>query len=374
MAERAASAVRSRSIPAWLVFSSHPHQSALSPRRNGLIVLWSLQNSHRSVAGERFAQAALTGCSRIAHGISTARGNDMDIQNVGIIGTGAMGLGIAQVCAHNGFPVTAVKATPGSWERAKTTVEKSFGRIVERGKMTADERDAAMSRITFSTDEHAVACCDLIVESVIEDIDTKKDLFRRLESICRPDALLTTNTSTLSVTAMMAVCKHRGRVAGLHFFNPAPVMKLVEIIHGFETSDETLSDLDAFCKKIGKDPVIVQDTTGFIVNRLLTPYMLNAIRMLERGTGTIESIDHAMRSGAAHPMGPFELADYIGLDVVEAMATNIFHDVRHEHHAPPHTLTRLVQLGYLGRKTGKGFYDYAQKPAVQNPALLRPVV
>ncbi len=173
----------------------------------------------------------------------------MDIQNVGIIGTGAMGLGIAQVCAHNGFPVTAVKATPGSWERAKTTVEKSFGRIVERGKMTADERDAAMSRITFSTDEHAAASCDLIIESVIEDIDTKKDLFRRLESICRPDALLTTNTSTLSVTAMMAVCKHRGRVAGLHFFNPAPVMKLVEIIHGFETSDETLSDLDAFCNR-----------------------------------------------------------------------------------------------------------------------------
>ncbi len=298
----------------------------------------------------------------------------MDIEKVGIIGTGAMGLGIAQVCAQHGFPVVAVKATPGSWERAKTTVEKSFGRIVERGKMTAEERDAAMSRITFSTDEHAVADCDLVVESVIEDIETKKDLFRRLESVCRPNALLTTNTSTLSVTAMMAVCKQRGRIAGLHFFNPASVMKLVEIIHGFETSDGTLADLEAFCKKIGKDPVIVQDTTGFIVNRLLTPYMLNAIRMLERGTGTIESIDHAMRSGAAHPMGPFELADYIGLDVVEAMAMNIFNDVRHEHHAPPHTLTRLVQLGYLGRKTGKGFYDYAQKPAVQNPALMRPVV
>ncbi len=210
--------------------------------------------------------------------------------------------------------------------------------------------------------------------SVIEDLETKKDLFRRLESICRPNTLLTTNTSTLSVTAMMAVCKQRDRVAGLHFFNPAPVMKLVEIIHAFETSEDTIQSLDAFCRHIGKDPVLVQDTTGFIVNRLLTPYMLNAIRMLERGTGTIESIDQAMKLGAAHPMGPFQLADYIGLDVVEAMAHNIFADVRHEHHAPPHTLTRLVQLGYLGMKTGKGFYDWSQKPAVQNPQLGRPVV
>ena len=234
--------------------------------------------------------------------------------------------------------------------------------------MTAEDRDATLSRISFSADEHAVADCDLVIESIIEDLETKKALFRRLEHVCNADAILTTNTSTLSVTAMMAVCKHRDRVAGLHFFNPAPVMKLVEIIHAFETSETAIRELDAFCSAIGKDPVIVQDTTGFIVNRLLTPYMLNAIRMLERGTGTIESIDHAMKAGAAHPMGPFELADYIGLDVVEAMAHNIFEDVRHERHAPPHTLTRLVQLGYLGRKTNKGFYDYSKKPAVQNPS------
>src|SRR5512132_3566514 len=200
----------------------------------------------------------------------------------------------------------------------------------------------------------AVADCDLVIESIIEDLQMKKALFQRLEHVCSADAILTTNTSTLSVTAMMAVCRHRDRVAGLHFFNPAPVMKLVEIIHAFETSETTLQELSAFCSALGKDPVIVQDTTGFIVNRLLTPYMLNAIRMLERGTGTIESIDHAMKAGAAHPIGPFELADYIGLDVVEAMAHNIFEDVRHEHHAPPHTLTRLVQLGYLGKKTNKG--------------------
>lgn len=298
----------------------------------------------------------------------------MEINKVGIIGVGTMGLGIAQVCAQGGYSVVAVKATPGSWEKAKKSLEGSLNRGVERGKMKAEERDAIVSRVVFTTDERAVADCQLVIESIIEDLETKKNLFKRLEGICGPDTLLTSNTSTLSVTAMMAVCKHRQRVAGLHFFNPAPVMKLVEIIHAFETSEETVAALNSFCSKIGKDPVIVQDTTGFIVNRLLTPYMLNAIRMLERGTGTIESIDHAMKAGAGLPMGPFELADYIGLDVVEAMALNIFMDVRHEHHAPPHTLTRLVQLGYLGRKTGKGFYDYSQKPPVQNPSLTRPVV
>jgi 3-hydroxybutyryl-CoA dehydrogenase len=298
----------------------------------------------------------------------------MQIKTVGIIGTGTMGLGITQVCAQAGFSTIAVKATPGSWEKAKTSLEGGLAKAVERGKLPAEERDAMLARIRFTTDERAASECDLVIESIIEEIDTKKDLFRRLEGICRPDALLTTNTSALSVTSMMAVCKHRGRIAGLHFFNPAPVMKLVEIIHAFETAEDTITALDGFCKAIGKNPVIVQDTTGFIVNRLLTPYMLNAIRMLERGTGGIESIDHAMKLGAAHPMGPFELADYIGLDVVQAMASNIFEDVRHEHHAPPHTLNRLVQLGYLGRKTGKGFYDYSQRPPVQNPQLTRPVV
>ena len=283
----------------------------------------------------------------------------MKIQKVGIIGTGTMGRGIAQVCAQAGRSVVIVKATPGSWDKAEGSLEKGLGKLVERGKLSAEERDAIVGRITFSKEERDVADCDLVIESVVEDIDIKKALFERLESMCKKDAILATNTSTLSVTAMMAVCKERGRIAGLHFFNPAPVMALVEVIHGFETSEQTLSSLTAFCEEIGKSPVVVQDTTGFIVNRLLTPYMLNAIRMLERGTGTIESIDAAMKMGAGYPMGPFQLADYIGLDVVEAMAKNIFDDVRHEHHAPPHTLTRLVQLGYLGRKTGKGFYDYS---------------
>jgi 3-hydroxybutyryl-CoA dehydrogenase len=298
----------------------------------------------------------------------------MAIKNVGIIGAGTMGLGIAQACAQAGFQVIAVKATPSPMSKTKASFEKSLDRNIERGKMTLADKDRILSRIAFTAHESAVAACDLVIESIIEDIEAKKALFRRLEAICSADAILTTNTSTLSVTAMMAVSKKRDRIAGLHFFNPAPVMKLVEIIHGFETSDACLRELEDFCRNLGKDPVVVQDTTGFIVNRLLLPYMLNAIRMLERGTGTIETIDHAMKAGAGHPMGPLELADYIGLDVVEAMSLNIYQDVRHEHHAPPHTLTRLVQLGYLGRKTGKGFYDYSRKPPAQNPQLNRPVI
>ena len=289
------------------------------------------------------------------------------------MGCGAMGLGVAQVCAQVGIPTVAVKATPGSTDKIRSGLEKSLAKMVERQKMSAELRDSTLELLQFTTDEAAVADCDLIIESIIEDIDIKKAMFQRLEGIVSPQAIIATNTSTLSVTALMAVCKQRDRIAGLHFFNPAPVMKLVEIIHGFETSDSVVSTLNEFCKKVGKDPVIVQDTTGFIVNRLLTPYMLSAIRLLEMGTGTIADIDHAMKSGAAHPMGPFELADYIGLDVVEAMALNIYQDMHQPHVAAPHTLTRLVQLGYLGRKTGKGFYDYSVKPPIGNPALRHPV-
>jgi len=297
----------------------------------------------------------------------------MKIKKVGVIGCGTMGVGVAQVVAQAGIDVVSVKATPGSVDKVRDNLEKALAKSVERGKLEASVKDTILSHITFTNNEADVADCDLIIESIVEDIDTKTALFQRLEGIVSPECILTTNTSTLSVTALMSACKTRGRVAGLHFFNPAPTMQLVEIIHAFETSDATISQLSKFCAKVGKDPVLVQDTTGFIVNRLLTPYMLNAIRLLEQGTGTIEAIDKAMMLGAAHPMGPFALADYIGLDVVQAMAQNCYDDARTSDLATPHTLQRLVQLGYLGRKTGKGFYDYSKKPAVQNPDLKRPV-
>ncbi|OIQ91047.1 3-hydroxybutyryl-CoA dehydrogenase [mine drainage metagenome] len=297
----------------------------------------------------------------------------MEIKKVGVIGCGTMGLGVAQVIALAGIPVVSVKATPGSVDKVREGLDKSLSKSVERGKMEAAAKDTILANITFTTNENDVAGCDLIIESIVEDLETKSALFRRLEGIVSEECLLTTNTSTLSVTALMSVCKHRKRVAGLHFFNPAPAMALVEIIHAFETSEKTVKKLTAFTQKIGKDPVLVQDTTGFIVNRLLTPYMLNAIRLLEQGTGTIEAIDKAMMLGAAHPMGPFALADYIGLDVVMAMAQNCYDDARTTDLATPHTLQRLVQLGYLGRKSGKGFYDYSKKPLEANSDLRRPV-
>ena len=297
----------------------------------------------------------------------------MGIEKVGIIGTGTMGLGIAQVTAQAGLDTVAVKATAGSVDGPKKTLETSLGRAVERGKMDGAMRDKILANIRFSTDIADVADRDIVIENIIEDLALKQDLFRRLEDIVAPEALLCTNTSTLPVTALMAVCRHRARIAGLHFFNPAPAMVLVEVIHAFETSDDAVNTLMAFGRAIGKDPVMVQDTTGFIVNRLLTPYILNAIRLLEQGTGTIDAIDRAMMLGAAHPMGPFALADYIGLDVVNAMAHNIYDDVRQQYTAAPHTLTRLVLLGYLGRKSGLGFYDYSKKPPVPNPNLKRPV-
>ena len=297
----------------------------------------------------------------------------MDIDKVGIIGSGTMGMGIAHVVAKAGIPVTVVKATPGSTDRARDALEGELAKLVERGKMPAETRDGIVGRIALTASESDVADCQLVIESVKEDLAVKSALFQRLEAIVDADALLTTNTSTLSVTALMSVCRERERVAGLHFFNPAPLMALVEVIHAFETSDRTVRRLMDFCIRVSKEPVLVQDTTGFIVNRLLTPYICDAVRMLERGTGTIDAIDKALMTGAGHPMGPFSLADYIGLDVVHAMATNIYDDVRQQYCSPPHTLQRLVQLGYLGRKTGKGFYDYRTKPPTPNPQLRHPV-
>jgi len=297
----------------------------------------------------------------------------MAITKVGVIGSGTMGVGVAQVAAQAGLKVVCVKATPGPVTKVADGLAKTLAKSVERGKMDPAMRDQILANIHFTNELVDVVGCELIIESIIEDLGTKIELFQKLEELVPPTTLLTTNTSTLSVTAMMAACKVRNRVAGLHFFNPAPTMQLVEIIHGFETSDDAIAALNAFCLQVNKEPVIVQDTTGFIVNRLLTPYMLNAIRLLETGTGSIEAIDKAMMLGAAHPMGPFALADYIGLDVVRAMARNCYEDARTPDLATPHTLERLVQLGYLGRKTGKGFYDYSKKPLAANPDLKRPV-
>ncbi len=293
----------------------------------------------------------------------------MEIRKVGVIGLGQMGLGIVQCAASAGFETVAVKATPGSTDPIRGKLDKDLGKLVSKGKMDEAAKGQLLGRIKFTAVEGDVKDCDLIVESIVEDLDTKKALFKRLEGMISKDAILTSNTSTLSITALMAGCEKKDRVAGLHFFNPAPVMKLVEVIQAFETAPAVVDALTGFCKKIGKDPVTVQDSTGFIVNRLLTPYMLSGMRLFEQGTASIPDIDKAMMLGCNHPMGPLALADYIGLDVVIAMSKNIYDADRQVFTSPPHTLTRLVELGYLGRKSGKGFYDYSQNPPVANASL-----
>lgn len=297
----------------------------------------------------------------------------MAITKVGIVGCGAMGLGTAQVTAHSGLETTAVKATPGSTDAVWSAFVKRLARAVEKGKITSADKDAVLGLTHFTGSESDLADCDLVIESVIEDLDTKRALFARLEGIVAEQALLTTNTSALSVTAMMSACERRDRGAGLHLFHPAPAMKLIEIVRAFETSDATVSTLREFCRRLGKEPVVVHDTPGFIVNRLLTPYLLSAVRLLEMGTGSIATIDKAIMTGAGHRMGPFAVADYIGLDIVSATAENLYEDMHMPHLSVPHTLKRLVQLGYLGRKTGKGFYDYSVQPPIPNPALKRPI-
>ncbi len=294
-----------------------------------------------------------------------------DIRKIGVLGAGQMGLGIAQVTAKAGFETVLVKATPGDTQALHDRVAGAYGRDVDKGRMEADARDAALARLSVGTDLAAMGDCDLIIESILEDHPSKLDAFGRLDDICGEAAVFSSNTSTLGITEMAVRTKRPGRFVGVHFFNPAPAMKLVEIATTILTDAEVTDRVEAAVGAMGKTPVRVKDSTGFVVNRLLVPYMLDAMVEWARGTASIEDIDTAMCNGAAHPMGPFTLADYIGLDVVFHMATNLYDEYGEPRFAPPPVLRRLMLANQLGRKTKLGFYDYASKPAVANPALSR---
>lgn len=294
-----------------------------------------------------------------------------DIRKIGVLGAGQMGLGIAQVTAKAGFETVLVKATPGDTQALHDRVAGAYGRDVDKGRMEADARDAALARLSVGTDLAAMGDCDLIIESILEDLPTKLDAFGRLDDICGEAAVFSSNTSTLGITEMAVRTKRPGRFVGVHFFNPAPAMKLVEIATTILTDAEVTDRVEAAVGAMGKTPVRVKDSTGFVVNRLLVPYMLDAMVEWARGTASIEDIDTAMCNGAAHPMGPFTLADYIGLDVVFHMATNLYDEYGEPRFAPPPVLRRLMLANQLGRKTKLGFYDYSSKPAVANPALSR---
>jgi len=297
----------------------------------------------------------------------------MEIRRVAVIGSGQMGTGMAQVAARAGIDTILMKMTEGPVEAGKQKIAKALQRDVEKQRMTAEELDATLGRLSCTNRIDDLAQCDLVIESVIEDLGEKQRLFARLEDVVKEQAIFATNTSTLSVTALAEATKRPTRVIGLHFFNPAPVMKLVEIVPTLRTDPEVLKAAQAFTEKVKKTGVVIRDFTGFVVNRLLTPYMVDAMRTVQEGLGSIAAIDSAMQLGANHPMGPLALADFIGLDIVFHMSTNLYEEYREPRFTPPPLLRRLVLAGYLGRKSGNGFYDYSSTPPKPNDYLVSSV-
>ncbi len=297
----------------------------------------------------------------------------MEIRRVAVIGSGQMGTGMAQVTARAGLDTVLMKMTEGPVEAGKQKIAKALQREVEKQRCTAEELDATLGRLSCTNKIHDLADCDLVIESVIEDLGEKQRLFGRLDEVVGDQTIFATNTSTLSVTALAEATKRPTRVIGLHFFNPAPLMKLVEIIPTLRTDPEVLQAAQAFTQKVKKTGVTIRDFTGFVVNRLLTPYMVDAMRTVQEGLASIAAIDSAMQLGANHPMGPLALADFIGLDIVFHMSTNLYDEYREPRFTPPPLLRRLVMAGYLGRKSGKGFYDYGTTPPTPNDFLVSAV-
>jgi 3-hydroxybutyryl-CoA dehydrogenase len=295
----------------------------------------------------------------------------MEIRRVGVLGAGQMGLGIAQAAARAGFETYMAKATPGPLDAQRGKVEKQLQKDVEKGKLTAADHGALLDRLRWTTHLHDLAEVDLVIESIVEELPVKREHFARLDDVVQESAIFATNTSTLTVAELAAATRRPERFVGLHFFNPVHAMKLVEVAPALRTAPETVETCMSFARTLGKLPVLVADSTGYIVNRLLVPYMVDAIACLERGLGSIADIDAAMQNGANHPLGPLALADFIGLDIVFHMASLLQDEYKESRFAPPGLLRRMVLGGFLGRKSGKGFYDYAQTPPAANDALLK---
>ena len=284
----------------------------------------------------------------------------MTIRKVGVVGSGLMGGGIAQTCAQSGYETVVREVNQQLLEKGLARIQSNWDMLAGKGKITQGQVDEYRSRLHGTVNMEDFADCDLVIEAVIENMEEKLRLFPALDKILKPDALILSNTSSLSVTQMGAVTKRPDKVCGLHFFNPAPVMKLVEIVKTISTSEETIETVRQFAISLGKTPVLAKDTAGFIVNFLLIPYLLAAIRMLENGQATREDIDTAMKLGCGYPMGPFTLLDYVGLDTTMWAAEAIYDEYKDPLYAPPPLLRRMVASGMYGKKSGKGFYDYQQ--------------
>ena len=285
----------------------------------------------------------------------------MEIRKVGVLGCGLMGSGIAQTAATAGFGVVVREVSDELCERGFAGIDKSLAKFAEKGTISADQQQEIRGRLKGTTRLEDLADCDIIVEAIVENLETKRDTYRRLDALCKPDTVFASNTSSLSITEMMTATgpERQRRFIGLHFFNPVPLMKLVEVVRTILTDEQVYERCVEFGKKLGKVPVRAEDKSGFIVNRLLVPYLLDAIRALEEGVGSIVDIDNGMKLGCGHPMGPLTLLDFVGLDTTYYIAEIMFNEFREKRFAPPPLLKRMVMAGLYGRKSGRGFYDYA---------------
>lgn len=282
----------------------------------------------------------------------------MAIRKVGVIGAGLMGSGIAQTCAQSGYDTLVCEVNQQLLDKGMARIHDAWQTMASKGKLTAAQVAENQERLHGTLELNHFADCDLVIEAVLENMEEKLRLFPKLDKILKPEALLLTNTSSLNVTQMGAVTKRPDKTCGLHFFNPAPVMKLVEIVKTISTSDATIAEIQQFAKSLGKTPVLAKDSAGFIVNFLLVPYLIAAVRMLENGVASRDDIDTAMKLGCGYPMGPFTLLDYVGLDTTLWAADAIYEEYKDPLYAPPPLLRRMVQSGMTGRKSGRGFYEY----------------
>jgi 3-hydroxybutyryl-CoA dehydrogenase len=289
-----------------------------------------------------------------------------DIRTVGVLGGGLMGSGIAQVCAQAGYDTIVREVSDALCDRARGSIARSFDRAIEKGKATTDEKDAALSRIRFTTTLGDLANVDLVIEAVVEDLTVKSEMFDELDELCPEHTIFASNTSSLTITEMAAATKRADRFVGMHFFNPVPVMKLVEVVRAVRTSEQTVEAAMQFVRSLGKEPIRAHDNSGFVVNLLLVPYMIDAIRALESGVASITDIDKGMMLGAGYPMGPFTLLDFVGLDTTYKIAEIMYDEYREPRYAPPPLLKRMVLAGMYGKKSGMGFYDYSKNPPVAN--------
>lgn len=285
-----------------------------------------------------------------------------DIKRVGVLGSGLMGSGIAQVAATAGYDTIVRDVATAVLDKAKTGSEKSLAKFVEKGTIKPADRDAALQRLRYTTSVTDLKDCDIIIEAVTEDLELKNTLWRELDGLCPRDTIFASNTSSLTIAAMAAATKRPDRFVGLHFFNPVPLMQLVEVVRTVTTSEPTFQRAFEFAKSLGKQAVAAKDTSGFIVNLLLVPYLLDAIRVVEHGLASVPDVDKAMQLGCGYPMGPLTLLDFVGLDTTYKIAEIMFDEYKEQKYAAPPLLKRMVLAGMNGRKSGKGFYDYSTTP------------